>query len=84
MYTTAGGERRVRCSNVIASVSDFAKDSMKFVDQDAVYTLIAKEAASKMLTNSLRDIRGALSEKNVDILAGVSQSHLLLSLGYIP
>ena len=45
---------------------------MKFVDQDAVYSLIAKEAASKMLTNSLRDIRGALSEKNVDILAGVS------------
>ena len=57
---------------------------MKFVDQDAVYTLIAKEAASKMLANSLRDIRGALSEKNVDILAGVSQSHLLLSLGSIP
>lgn len=70
LYTTASGERRVRCSNVIASVSDFAKDCMKFVDQDAVYTLIAKEAASKMLTSSLRDIRGAISEKNVDILAG--------------
>ena len=70
LYTTASGERRVRCSNVIASVSDNAKDCMKFVDQDAVYALIAKEAASKMVTNSLRDIRGALSEKNVDILAG--------------
>jgi protein transport protein SEC24 len=70
LYTTASGERRVRCSNVIASVSENAKDCMKFVDQDAVYALIAKEAASKMVTNSLRDIRGALSEKNVDILAG--------------
>lgn len=70
LYTTASGERRVRCSNVIASVSDSAKDCMKFVDQDAVYALIAKEAATKMLTHSLRDIRGGLTEKNVDILAG--------------
>jgi protein transport protein SEC24 len=70
LYTTASGERRVRCSNVIASVSDIAKDCMKFVDQDAVYALIAKEAATKMTTNSLRDIRGALTEKSVDILAG--------------
>lgn len=70
LYTTASGERRVRCSNVIASVSDNAKDCMKFVDQDAVYTLMAKEAATKMATASLKDIRGALTEKNVDILAG--------------
>jgi protein transport protein SEC24 len=70
LYTTASGERRVRCSNVIASVSDNAKDCMKFVDQDSVYTLIAKEAASKMTSSSLKDIRGALTEKNVDILAG--------------
>ena len=74
LYTTANGERRVRCSNVIASVSDNAKDCMKFVDQDAIYALIAKEAASKMVTNSLKDIRGALSEKNVDILAGYRKS----------
>ncbi|KAM3076273.1 COPII coat Sec23p-Sfb3p heterodimer component [Clarireedia jacksonii] len=70
LYTTASGERRVRCSNVIASVSDQPKECMNFVDQDAVYALIAKEAASKMMTNSLKEIRGALSEKNVDILAG--------------
>lgn len=70
LYTTASGERRVRCSNVIASVSDQPKDCMNFVDQDAIYALIAKEAASKMLAHSLKEIRGALSEKNVDILAG--------------
>lgn len=70
LYTSASGERRVRCSNVIASVSDFAKDCMKFVDQDAIYTVIAKEAASKVTSTGLREIRGALSEKNVDILAG--------------
>jgi protein transport protein SEC24 len=70
LYTTASGQRRVRCSNVIASVSDNPKDCMKFVDQDAIYSLIAKEAASKMTSSSLKDIRGALTEKNVDILAG--------------
>ncbi|RKF81903.1 Uncharacterized protein C4.03c [Golovinomyces cichoracearum] len=70
LYTSSTGERRVRCSNVIASVSDNAKDCMKYVDQDAVYALIAKEAACKTTLNSLKEIRGALSEKNVDILAG--------------
>lgn len=70
LYTTASGERRVRCSNVIASVSDNAKDCMKFVDQDAVYNIIAKEAATKTATSSLKDIRAAITEKNIDILAG--------------
>jgi protein transport protein SEC24 len=70
LYTTANGERRVRCCNVIASVSDNAKDCMKFVDQDAVYIMIAKEAATKMATTSLKDIRNSITEKNVDILAG--------------
>lgn len=70
LYTTASGERRVRCCNIVASVSDSAKDSMRFVDQDAVYNLIAKEAVSKMLTHPLKDVRGAISEKTIDILAG--------------
>jgi protein transport protein SEC24 len=70
LYTTASGERRVRCSNVIASVSDNAKDCMRFVDQDAVYMMIAKEAATKMATASLKDIRAGITEKNIDILAG--------------
>jgi len=70
LYTTASGERRVRCCNIIASVSDQVKDCMKFVDQDAVYNLIAKEAATKMATAPLKDIRASITEKNVDILAG--------------
>lgn len=70
LYTTSTGQRRVRCSNLIASVSDNAKDCIKFVDQDAVYSIIAKEAVSKMNSTSLKEIRGALSEKNIDIFAG--------------
>ncbi|KAI0107403.1 beta-sandwich domain of Sec23/24 [Hypoxylon sp. NC0597] len=82
LYTTASGQRRVRCHNVIASVSDNARECMKFVDQDAVYTIIAKEAASKLASTSttLKDIRLSLTEKTIDILAGYrknfsSQSH---------
>lgn len=43
LYTTATGERRVRCSNTVASVSDGATECMRFVDQDAVVNIIAKE-----------------------------------------
>ncbi|KAI9702157.1 MAG: COPII coat Sec23p-Sfb3p heterodimer component [Bogoriella megaspora] len=70
LYTTATGERRVRCSNIVASVSDGAMEGMKFVDQDAVTDIIAREAASKIAERSLKDIRGNISEKTVDILAG--------------
>ncbi|RKF58817.1 Uncharacterized protein C4.03c [Erysiphe neolycopersici] len=70
LYTTSNGQRRVRCSNLIASVSDNAKDCIKYVDQDAVYSIMAKEAVMKMNSTSLKEIRGALSEKNIDIFAG--------------
>ncbi|KAI1262085.1 beta-sandwich domain of Sec23/24 [Xylariaceae sp. FL1019] len=82
LYTTAAGQRRVRCCNVVASISDHARESMKFIDQDAVYTIIAKEAATKLSTTSstLKDIRLNLTEKTIDILAGYrknfsSQTH---------
>jgi protein transport protein SEC24 len=72
LYTTATGQRRVRCCNVIASVSENARDCMKFIDQDAVYTIVAKEASSKLSSSSstLKDIRLSLTEKTIDILAG--------------
>ncbi|KAI0487159.1 hypothetical protein F4859DRAFT_328528 [Xylaria cf. heliscus] len=72
LYTTASGQRRVRCCNVIASVSDNARECMKFIDQDSVYTIIAKEAASKLSSSSstLKDVRQAITEKTIDILAG--------------
>ncbi|ROW07342.1 hypothetical protein VMCG_03931 [Cytospora schulzeri] len=82
LYTTANGERRVRCCNIVASVSDHAKESIKFVDQDAVYSIIAKEAATKLAStsSSQKDIRLSLQEKTIDVMAGyrkhfVSQSY---------
>lgn len=70
LYTTASGERRVRCSNIVASVSDSAIEAMKLVDQDAVVSVIAKEATARMSERTLKEIRAALSEKTIDILAG--------------
>lgn len=43
LYTTASGERRVRCTNTVASVSESLIEVMRFVDQDAVVSMIAKE-----------------------------------------
>lgn len=78
LYTTASGQRRVRCLNVIAGVSDHAKDSMKFVDQDAVVAIIAKEASTKLATTSatLKDIRLSLTEKTIDVLANYRKNFL--------
>jgi hypothetical protein len=45
LYTTAAGQRRVRCSNIVASVSEGGREAMRYVDQDAVVHLMAKEGA---------------------------------------
>lgn len=43
LYTSADGQRRVRCINVVAAVNDGGMETMKYVDQDAVVAVIAKE-----------------------------------------
>jgi protein transport protein SEC24 len=43
LYTTASGQRRVRCINIVAAVNDGGLETMKFIDQDAVVAVIAKE-----------------------------------------
>ncbi|KAJ5240154.1 hypothetical protein N7468_004773 [Penicillium chermesinum] len=70
LYTSADGQRRVRCINVVAAVNEGGIDTMRYIDQDAVVAVIAKEAASKTLDKSLKDIRNSISEKTVDIFSG--------------
>lgn len=43
LYTTATGQRRVRCINVVAGVNDNVIETMKTIDQDAVVNIMAKE-----------------------------------------
>ncbi|KAH9845775.1 Sec23/Sec24 zinc finger protein [Teratosphaeria destructans] len=70
LYTTTSGQRRVRCINVVSTVSETARDSMKLVDQDAVLSVIAKEAASKVGERNLKDIRQNIQDKTIEILSG--------------
>jgi protein transport protein SEC24 len=49
LYTSADGQRRVRCINVVAAVNEGALETMKHVDQDAVVAIIAKEGKSILL-----------------------------------
>lgn len=69
LYTTASGQRRVRCINLVAGVSETAADTMRTIDQDAVITMLAKDASSKLADKSLKDIRTHLTEKTIDVLA---------------
>jgi len=43
LYTSADGQRRVRCINVVAAANEGGMDTMKSIDQDAVISLVAKE-----------------------------------------
>ncbi|KAF3934740.1 hypothetical protein ABW20_dc0107187 [Dactylellina cionopaga] len=69
LYTTASGERRVRVQNIVAAVTEAGREVLRFVDQEAVVSIIAKEAANKMLERNLKDIRQSITEKCIDILA---------------
>lgn len=69
LYTTSSGERRVRCCNLVASVRESAIESMKFVDQDAIIAILAKQAATHLADRQLRDVRNNLTEKTIDALA---------------
>ncbi|KAI9653444.1 MAG: COPII coat Sec23p-Sfb3p heterodimer component [Alyxoria varia] len=75
LYTTATGERRIRCSNVVASVTDTAMNSLKLVDQDALVSLMAKQAAAQIPERPLKDIRNRLTEKTIDILAAYRRNY---------
>ncbi|KAL8713998.1 MAG: hypothetical protein Q9220_002144 [cf. Caloplaca sp. 1 TL-2023] len=70
LYTSANGQRRVRCTNTVASVSENITEVMRYLDQDAIVSMIAKEAATRMTERPLKEIRNALTEKTIDILAG--------------
>jgi protein transport protein SEC24 len=48
LYTSADGQRRVRCINVVAAVNEGGMETMKFVDQDAIVAVIAKEGQSSL------------------------------------
>lgn len=88
LYTTASGQRRVRCINVVAAVNDGGLETMKFIDQDAVVAIVAKEGElSKifcflcMLTFSPAASKAA--DKSLkDIRAGITEKTIDIFSGY--
>ena len=46
LYTSTNGQRRVRCTNTVASVNEGTMEGMRYIDQDAVVNMIAKEGKS--------------------------------------
>lgn len=48
LYTTAAGERRVRCTNTVASVGENIHEVMRLIDQDAVVSIIAREGIDRL------------------------------------
>lgn len=69
LYTTKSGQRRIRCHNFVAGVTTQIKEAVKFCDEDAVLSVIAKEAMHHMLTDQLKTIRSGITDKCVQILA---------------
>ncbi|KAK9446680.1 Sec23/Sec24 trunk domain-containing protein [Limtongia smithiae] len=69
LYTTKDGQRRVRCHNFVAGVTQQIKEVVKFCDEEAVVAVIAREAVGKMTTDQLKDIRAGITDKCVHILA---------------
>lgn len=43
LYTTASGQRRVRCINLVAGVNEGGMETMRTLDQDAVVNIMTKE-----------------------------------------
>jgi protein transport protein SEC24 len=80
LYTTASGQRRVRCCNIVASVNEGAIETMKFVDQDAVVNIIAKEGtfliplASQTSPFPQTNMIPAVSKMHTHILREIRQS----------
>ncbi|KAI5309809.1 COPII coat Sec23p-Sfb3p heterodimer component [Ascosphaera atra] len=79
LYTTASGQRRVRCINIVAAVNEGGMETMRAIDEDAVVNIMAKEAASRIPEKLPREIRGGITQKTVEIFAAYrknfSQNH---------
>ncbi|KTW27700.1 hypothetical protein T552_02140 [Pneumocystis carinii B80] len=69
LYTTATGQRRLRCYNTVASISSNPCDVIRYVDIDAYITILAKSALLKIMKKPLKQIRDELTDVCINILA---------------
>lgn len=90
LYTSATGQRRVRCHNLSAGVSSKLGDVFRVADMGATIAILAKEAITQTLNKSLRDVRESLTDHCVKTLlsyrkfcaAATSPGQLILPESY--
>lgn len=68
LYTSATGQRRVRCHNLALRVSDKLGDVFRVADMGATITMVAKEAITQTLNKNLQDVRQTLTDSCVSVL----------------
>ena len=89
LYTSADGQRRVRCINSVAAVNEGGMETMKFVDQDAVVSMVAKEgmfttcySVGWVDANMTTAASKTLDKSLKDIRASVSEKTVDIFSGY--
>ncbi|KZV88117.1 hypothetical protein EXIGLDRAFT_722972 [Exidia glandulosa HHB12029] len=68
LYTTRGGERRVRVCNLGLPVVALAGSVFRQVDVETVVAYLARRAVARMTSKSLRDIKDELTEQACTML----------------
>ncbi|WVQ86219.1 hypothetical protein IAT38_008387 [Cryptococcus sp. DSM 104549] len=90
LYTSAEGERRVRCLNMSFVVTSLIGNIFKFADEEASCAVLLKAALSQVAQRNLRDIRKSLNERCNRVLLSyrrhcapaVQQGQLILPDGF--
>lgn len=89
LYTSADGQRRVRCINVVAGVNEGGMETMRNIDQDAVVSVIAKEGkyldldtASKFYANFVSAASKTQDKSLKDIRNSISEKTVDIFSGY--
>ncbi|PKI84829.1 Sfb3p [Malassezia vespertilionis] len=68
LYTSATGERRVRCHTLAVPVTAALGNVFRYADLDSAMAFYAKEASTMAHSKSLKDVRSYLTSKCVSIL----------------
>ncbi|GAA99536.1 hypothetical protein E5Q_06237 [Mixia osmundae IAM 14324] len=68
LYTSATGQRRVRCHNLSVPITSLLANVFRYADVDTTLAYVAKECVFNAATKALRDIREQLTDTCVKIL----------------
>ncbi|KXS17082.1 hypothetical protein M427DRAFT_97202 [Gonapodya prolifera JEL478] len=69
LYTTAGGNRRIRILNAAVPVTSQIGNVFRYADMDTTVNYLMKTSATQAVASSLRSVREALTDRCVKILA---------------